>query len=154
MGVKNERFSAQLTRFQKISLDSTVLIYHLEDIAPYSELTEIVFAAIAAGSVTAALSTICVTELLVKPFAEGEMDRVEACEHFVLSLPGMVLIPPDYTVAREAARLRGKYRVRTPDALLLATALTEKAQAFVTNDGKLRKLSQEGIAVIVLDEYA
>jgi len=153
VGVKRAKFVAELKRFAKVGLDSSILIYHLEDIEPYSNLTEEAFAAIAGGSPAAVLSTISVTELLVKPFAEGQMDRVAAFEHFILSLPNAVLIPSSYAVAKEAARLRGKYSLRTPDALLVATALSEKADAFLTNDGRLRKLTAEGIVIVVLDDY-
>jgi predicted nucleic acid-binding protein len=56
-------------------------------------------------------------------------------------------------MAKEAARLRATYGIRTPDALLVATALGEKAEAFLTNDTDLRRLKAEGIAVVVLDDY-
>lgn len=153
MGVKKEAFVAELGKFAKVGLDSSILIYHLEDMEPYANLTEATFAAIAGGSLTAVLSTISVTELLVKPFAEGKKDRVAKFEHFVLSLPNLILIPPGYALAKEAARLRGSYRLRTPDALLVATALGEKAEAFLTNDDRLRKLKAEGVTIMVLDEY-
>lgn len=153
MGVKQAGFAAALKRFAKVGLDSSIPIYHLEDMEPYSDLSEVAFAAIAGGSLIAVLSTISVTELLVKPFAEGQQDRVAKFEHFILSLPNMVLLPPSYAIAKEAARLRGRYGLRTPDALLVATALGEKADAFLTNDGRLRKLKAEGIAVVVLDDY-
>ena len=136
-----------------MGLDSSILIYHLEDMEPYSDLTETLFATIAEGSLAVVLSTISVTELLVKPFAEKQRDRVTTFEHFILSLPNAVLIPPSYPLAKEAARVRGKYGLRTPDALLVATALSEKADAFFTNDGRLRKLKAEGIAIVVLDDY-
>jgi len=100
------------------------------------------------------LSTLSVTELLVQPFMEGRRDRLAVLERFILSLPNTRLIPPDYRIAREAARLRAAYGVRTPDALLTATALSEKADAFVTNDARLRRLKGEGIGVVVLDDYA
>src|SRR2546422_11081912 len=66
----------------------------------------------------AVLSTLSVTELLVQPFMEGRRDRLAVLERFILSLPNTRLIPPDYRIAREAARLRAAYGVRTPDALL------------------------------------
>ena len=144
---------AEFRRFARVGLDSSILIYHLEDVAPYSDLTEAAFVAIAEGSPSAVLSTISVTELLVEPFAGGQQDRVLAVERFVLSLPGTALVPPNYTTAKEAARLRARYGIRTPDALLLATALAEKAEAFVTNDTRLRRLKGEGIAIMVLDDY-
>lgn len=153
MGVKRTKFLAELKRFPKVGLDSSILIYHLEDVEPYSDLTEAAFAAIAEGFPGAVLSTISVTELLVQPLAEGQKDRVVAFERFVLSLPNTALIPPSYPIAKEAARLRARYGIRTPDALLIATALGEEAQAFLTNDSHLRRLKAEGIAVVVLDDY-
>ena len=59
-----------------------------------------------------------------------------------------------YDIAREAARLRAGYGLRVPDALLLATALREDAQAFLTNDTRLRRLKAEGLTVMVLADYA
>lgn len=153
MAVSGEKFVRVLRKFTKVGLDSSIAIYHLEDIAPYADLTEVAFAAIAAGAPTAVLSTISVTELLVKPFAEERRDLVAACERFVLALPNAAIVPPSYAVAKEAARLRARYGVRTPDALLVATALRERAGAFLTNDVRLRKLAAEGIAVIVLEDY-
>jgi predicted nucleic acid-binding protein len=99
------------------------------------------------------LSTISVTELLVQPFAEGRSDRVGALERFVLALPNTALIAPNYPIAKEAARLRAGYGIRTPDALLVAIALGEKADAFLTNDARLRTLKAEGITIMVLDDY-
>ncbi len=153
MGVKQAAFVAELKRFTKVGLDSSILIYHLEDVKPYSDLTEAAFTAIAEGSPRAVLSTISVTELLVQPFAEGQQDRVVAFERFAFSLPHTALIPPTYPTTKEAARLRAQYKIRTPDALLVATALGEKAEAFLTNDARLRALKAEGIAIVVLDDY-
>ncbi len=153
MALKKEKFLAQLEKFSKICLDSSIAIYHLEDIEPYSELTETAIAAIATGSITAVWSTISVTELLTKPFAKGQTDRVALCEQFIRSMAHAVLVAPDYTIAKEAARLRGKYGLRTPDGLLAAMALHEKADAFLTNDSQMRKLKPEGMAILVLDDY-
>ena len=151
--MKKAKFVAELKRFRRVGLDSSLLIYHLEDAEPYSDLTEAAFATIAEGSPVAVLSTLAVTELLVQPFAEERVDRVAAFERFVLSLPNTALIPPGYRTAKEAARLRAAYGIRTPDALLVATALGEQAEAFLTNDTRLRRLKPEGIAIVVLDDY-
>jgi hypothetical protein len=86
-------------------------------------LTEMTFAALGAGRLTAVLSTITVTELLVQPFAQAQDNRVSTCEHFIQSLPNTTLIAPDYNIAKASARLRATYNLRTPDAILMATAL-------------------------------
>jgi predicted nucleic acid-binding protein len=153
MGVEKTRFVSELRKFHKVGLDSSILIYHLEDIEPYADLTEQIFAAIANGSPAAILSTISVTELLVSPFAGGQQGRIEAFEQFLFSIPYITLIPPSYSITKEAARLRAKYGIQTPDALLIATALHEKADAFLTNDTRLRNIKGEGIAILVLDDF-
>lgn len=56
MGVNPEKFHKDLRRFESLGLDSAVLIYHLEDVEPYSELTELVFSAVASGSAASSVS--------------------------------------------------------------------------------------------------
>lgn len=153
MGLKQTRFAAEVRRLNKVGLDTSILIYHLEDMEPYADLTEVTFSAIAEGSPRAVLSTISVTELLVQPFARGEEDRIRIFEQFILSLPNTDLIPATYTIAKEAARLRAKYAIRTPDALLISTALGEKTEAFLTNDSRLRSLKAEGLSILILDDF-
>lgn len=153
MGIKRAEFVVALDRLSRVGLDSSILIYHLEDMIPYAELTEVAFAALGEGSLTAVLSTISVTELLVRPFAEDRAERIAIFERFVLSLPNTTLISPGYATAKVAARLRAKYNIRTPDALLVATALEEQAAAFLTNDSRLRRLQAEGITIVILDDY-
>lgn len=153
MGLKPAQFAEELNRYATVGLDSSILIYHLEDVRPYADLTEAAFAAFAGGSPGAVLSTISITELLVQPFRDGRQDRVATFERFVHSLPHVTLAPPTYATAKRAAHLRAKYGIRTPDALLVATALSERAEAFLTNDNQLRSLKAEGITIVVLDDY-
>ncbi len=40
-----------------------------------------------------------------------------------------------------------------PDALVLGTLLVEKTDGFLTNDRRLRRLRQEGLSILVLDDY-
>lgn len=147
------RLAAELAKHRKAGLDSVILIYHLEGLAPYAELTEVIFTALARGQLQVVLSTISVTELLVKPFVTGQEERIHACEQFLLGLPSTSLMAPEYEVAKRAARLRAQYGLRTPDALLLATALEAGASVFLTNDAQLRRAEKEGMAFIILDDY-
>jgi predicted nucleic acid-binding protein len=146
-------FQNALKKLKKVGLDSSILIYHLEDMEPYANLTENIFARVAEGSLSAVLSTVSVTELLVQPFTASQQDRIAAFERFLFSLPNTELKSPDYPIAKEAARLRSKYRIRTPDALLIATSMNEKADAFITNDASLRALRAEGVTVLVLADF-
>ena len=153
MGIKRTAWAEELKKLTKVGMDSSVLIYHLEGLAPYADLTETLFAAVLDGSLKAILSTISITELLVRPFAKDQPDRIMAFERFLFSLPNTDLVPPSYSISKEAARLRAKYRIRTPDAILLATSLIEKAEAFLTNDARLGMIKDEGLNILVLDDF-
>jgi predicted nucleic acid-binding protein len=146
-------FQNALAKLEKVGLDSSILIYHLEDLEPYANLTENIFSMVAEGSLSVVLSAVSVTELLVQPFAADQKDRIAAMERFLLSLPNTEIKSLDYPIAREAARLRSKYRIRTPDALLIATSMNEKADAFITNDARLRPLKAEGLTILVLADF-
>jgi RecA-family ATPase len=56
-------------------------------------------------------------------------------------------------VARRAAQLRARYRLRPADALQMATALVHGATAFVTNDRQLTRLAPV-LDIITLDDFA
>lgn len=150
---RQEKLEAALAEHSRVGLDSSVLIYHLEGLIPYAALTEAVIAELARGALTAVISTISVTELLVKPFADRTDDKVRICEAFLERLPNTHFVPPSVSIAKGAARLRAVHKLRTPDALLIATALEEGATAFLTNDARLKRVEEEGISVLVLRDY-
>lgn len=56
------------------------------------------------------------------------------------------MLPLDVEVAVEAARIRPAYRLRLPDAIQVATAITSGATALVTHDGAFRRV--RGLKVI------
>ncbi len=53
-------------------------------------------------------------------------------------------------VAKEAAKIRAKYNLKTPDAIQLATAIIFGADLFLTNDGRLKPVTE--IEIVVLSE--
>ena len=65
---------------------------------------------------------------------------------------GIMIIPADRDIAREAAKLRAKHRtLRLPDALVIATAITRDADHLLTTDKRwkrLRGLGVRGLEVI------
>lgn len=64
---------------------------------------------------------LCITEFLVKPWEKGEREAEKALS-LLLGLPNARFIAVDIEAAAEAARLRSRYKLRTPDAILLAVA--------------------------------
>ena len=56
------------------------------------------------------------------------------------------------TIARKASELRAKYNLRTPDAIQLATCMIGKADAFLTNDARLKVVKD--VPIIVINDFA
>lgn len=152
MAANLERFGAELSAISSIALDSNVLIYHLEGLPPYVELTTALIARLAAGELQAVISAVSVVELLVGPHREGAKRKVRAVREFVDELPNAVIAPVDLAVADAAAPLRAS-GLRMPDALILATALVARTDAVLTNDRRLKPSRGGKPRLLLLDDY-
>jgi predicted nucleic acid-binding protein len=63
------------------------------------------------------------------------------------------IIELSFVIADTAARLRAEYKLKTPDAIILATALNTNSKYFLTNDQHFISIGEkENIAVLLLDE--
>ena len=147
-----QRELAFLSRHRRVGLDTVLFIYHLEGTEPYSRFTTKLFTALSRGRFSALASSLVFTELLVRPFGLGDERKIRACEVFLQGLPGLEIYPVDERVAKEGARLRARFGLRTPDALHLATALIHEATAFLTNDQEFHKAQGCGLEILILDE--
>ena len=81
----------------------------------------------------AELSVVTVTESMVRPARSGpyEVGRMRA---YLSGFPNLSLVPIDMEIATAAAIVRAQSNLRTPDALIIASALVRGTHAVVTND--------------------
>ena len=120
-------------------LDSSVVLAYLGGGEPTSPAAiNVVDGLVRPGRNRAVVSAVTVTETLVRPFRAGSSALVSAVDDFLLHFPNLSVLPADYEVAREAARVRGLTRLRTPDALVIATAVVSGAAMVVGNDERWR----------------
>lgn len=152
MGVRGARFRSRFEKDTSVLIDTAPLIYHLEDVEPWSALTTMAFDLIASEQVSGFISAVSVAELLVKPFAAGAQ-TAESAERFLLSIPNVAIAPVDYAISRRAADLRARYRARTPDALIIATALILGIDRILTNDVRLEAYESEGVEILLLSRF-
>jgi predicted nucleic acid-binding protein len=148
-----ERFKEQLAEHSVVGLDTSVFIYHFEAHSRYLPLTQELLKGVQAGHWNAITSAITVMELTVHPWKMGRSAVAREYEALLIHFPNLTLVDVDRGVARRAAQLRALHNVRPADALQVAATLWGNASAFVTNDRKLARLSQE-IDIIVLDDFA
>jgi predicted nucleic acid-binding protein len=135
-----------------LGIDTSVFIYHIEGHPVYAPRVGAVFREIERGHARGVTSTLTFLEVLVGPYRAGDEARRVALSGLLASFPGVSWVALDLAVADRAASLRGRYRLRAPDAIQLATALEADADAFLTNDRQLSRVSE--VPVLLIDEIA
>jgi predicted nucleic acid-binding protein len=134
-----------------VGLDTSIFIYQFEHVAPFHEVTDLVLQQLRARRVGGVTSVVTLTELLVGPLRANRPGLALRFETLVRSTPHLLVVNVDGYVARRAATLRAAYGLRTADAIQLATTIERGGTAFVTNDHRLRRVTD--VHIIVLNDY-
>lgn len=134
--------ATSLSSYKRVALDTNIFIYVFEQHPEFGEKSKWLLDQIETGIYTAVASTISLTEILVKPIREGNLALEKQYKLLFAHFPNLAVVPIDNPVAERAAFLRGKYGMKTPDALVLASAILAKADLFVTNDLRLENVEE------------
>ena len=119
-------------------VDSAPIIYILEGHAKLAARFAPLFQRHADGELLLAVSTVSIAEVLAGPLKAGE-EALAKRYRAVMETWQVVDLTVD--VAESAARLRGKYGLKLPDAIQLASALAINADALVTHDRDFASVS-------------
>jgi predicted nucleic acid-binding protein len=132
-------------------LDTSPFIYHLDAHPQYGSVSGEVFVWIERRG-RAVTSTITMTELLVYPYRKDDIDSVNSIYALTSTYPNLSWVPVTLALADNAARLRAKYGLRTPDALQVATAIAGSATGFIGNDRAFQRVTE--LEILLLDAVA
>ncbi len=146
------RFSQRVAGHERIGLDTSIWIYHLEANPRYLSLTTHLLSGIESGQRSAVMSVVGLMELTVRSFQVGRSEVAQQYEALLVHFPNLSIRDIDRDIARRAAQLRGEFGVGALDALHVATAVAEGATALVTNDLGLMRLAHI-VEIIALDEF-
>lgn len=135
----------------RIALDTAAFIYFIEEHPRFLPLVARILEETAAGKREVVTSAITLLEVLVVPYRAGNTALAARYEALFTGSRGVLLVEADRAQLRAAAQLRAMYRVRTPDALQLAAALSERCGTFVTNDRELPVIP--GLRIVQLSEH-
>lgn len=140
-----------LARHPVIGLDTAPFIYLFERHPRYFPLVEELFRALQSQPTSRAVtSLITLIEACVLPQRSGRMDLARVYEDALLRSRVVQTLPIDLAVARQAIDLRARYDLRVPDAIQIAAALEGNASGFITNDRRLRRVTE--LEVLVLED--
>ena len=109
-----------------------------------------VFASANLGHLQLFTSAISLLEVLVAPYRLGNHELAARYEALLTGSKGVDLVQIDRSQLEMAAQLRALHRLRTPDALQIAAALTIGCSSFITNDKRLPAIP--GLSIIQLSD--
>ena len=132
-----------------VYIDASCFIYTMERIEPYRSLLEPMWQYAQDGNISIVSGHILVTETLVKPIRDANPD-IEAQYRAMFESGAVRLLDAPYSVFDDAARIRAETRLKTPDALHAATALSVGCTLFITNDRDFRRVPN--LPVVILDD--
>lgn len=151
MNGKRRKFKTKLTSFERIGVDSMCFIYHFEQHKTYSPLSKLLFSLMEEGKFTIIASELVFAEIIAKASVIKDKELVATYENLLNNWPNLSLISPDFEIYKQAALFRAEYQLRLPDAVHLATVFLKRAEAFVTNDEKFRKIKE--IPALILEDF-
>jgi predicted nucleic acid-binding protein len=114
-----------------VLVDSAPIIYTLEANEHFAAHFAPLFQRHAHGEIALSVTTVTIAEVLTGPLKVGE----EAlARRYRAVLESWRVVELTVEIAESAARLRGRYGLKLPDAIQLASALAINAEALVTHD--------------------
>ena len=131
-----------------MGLDTGPLIYYIEEHPTFLPRVAPFFEAAERGEFRVVTSLVTLIEVLVHPLREGQQDLAQQYRDVLLLSANLTPVPLDEQIAEQAAELRARHKLRTPDAIQVATALRSGAAWFLTSDADLPEIA--GISTLVL----
>lgn len=128
-----------------LAIDTMLFVYFFEQSSDIGETARSIFLATEEGRCRLVASHLALMEVLVKPKKMGATELCQRYRHFFDGFPGLKLVPVEQAIAEIASDLRASSRLRTPDAIHVATAISAEADLFVTEDRRIS--SPDGLRI-------
>lgn len=142
----------ELSGCNSVFFDTAPIIYYIEAHEEYAPLMKEVINYLKVGDLATFTSVITITEVLPKPVSQNQMQLVDRFLKFLRKGKNVNLLEISPDIAETAGRLRGKYdSLKTMDAIQVSAAISVGADAFITNDVKLKQVNE--VKAIVLKDY-
>ena len=119
---------------KRVLIDTSIWIYHFEQHPRLAAVAGEVIESMERGKFRGVASELTLLELTVRPLQLARQDVADDYEVLLDYFPNFELEPISREILLEAAALRARHRLRTPDAIQIATGLRTGATLAVTND--------------------
>lgn len=136
---------------KRVLVDTSVWIYHFEQNPKLAAPAGRVIESLELGKFRGVASELTLLELTVRPLQLGRQDVADDYEILLGYFPNLEMQPISREVVLEAAALRARHRLRTPDAIQIATGVRYGATLAITNDQGWR--DQSVIKTAILSDF-
>lgn len=134
-----------------VYVDTSVLIYRIENIEPYLTISLPLWNAMEEEQIEIITSELTYLEALVKPTQLQNMALIVLYKKILLNTIGFSCCPITMPILEKAISLRATLGLKTPDSIHAATAILNKCEMLVTNDPGFKRITE--LNVIVLKEF-
>lgn len=122
---------------KKVFLDTTPLIYFLDEDENFGKMTQDILADFLQNDAEMLTSAITCTEYLTYPYRTNNTEKIDVFFEFLTDCE-IPIYPISVEVAKKAAEIRARYQYfKTMDCLQLAVACIYGCDLFLTNDKQL-----------------
>jgi len=137
-----------LRGLSRLFLDSAPVIYYIDGNSEYLSVMDSIFESLNSEQIRAVTSPVTLAECLVLPIRQNDLEKQRVFVEILTALELADFVKTDAAIAQRAAEIRVRYQLKLPDALQLATALVSNCEAFLTNDGQLKRVAELRVLVI------
>jgi predicted nucleic acid-binding protein len=140
VGFGRDAFEERIGGLSHISLDTCACIYLLMRTEPLAEPVRRLFERADARRLTISLSRLVQMELLIHPLRHRDLREREVIIDLTERAAGVETTELSRTVLFLAAEIRAHTRLKTPDAIVVASAAARGCEAIVGNDKRFRDI--------------
>jgi predicted nucleic acid-binding protein len=136
-------------RHRRVALDANVFVYLFESTGPLAEAASAVVNAVSARRIVGIVSSVALTEVIVRPALLGHDTMGERYVDAIQSIENLHIVPATVEIAVEAGFVRARTGLTLAEAVHVATARVAGASVLVTNDRRVRSLPKLDVVQLV-----
>jgi predicted nucleic acid-binding protein len=132
---------------KRILVDSNIIIYLTDSIEPFAPAARMIFQMIEKGDVSAVFSIISIAEVMQGPLRRGLIQNAMDAKTYLLNFPNstcQAITPQVIDEIGKDERIEWA-KLRTMDALIVASGLVSEVELIVSNDAHFQSAISENV---------
>lgn len=130
----------------RVFLDTNIFLVILNQEKNW-QLAEELLSDINKGKHMAYTSVICISEILSGFYEEDESEKGEMFITDLKAISNFIITDVDFIISKEAAKMRAKYKIKLPDAVLASSCKIHRCN-LITQDKDLKKIKEINVKSI------